>query len=135
MRIPKDHRCDCDKVTVERDGDKRALTPKRRDQQNASWADSCRKAPVLDVEIVISKDSPCSEFRAGHRAPMRLLLDSSVCLTVMRDHPNGARCVAGTWTRADTTISSIMLAELEFGTRLWVRPKQVRAAPDCLMET
>ncbi|MCX7071308.1 MAG: hypothetical protein NTW01_09990 [Gammaproteobacteria bacterium] len=56
VRVPKDYRFDCNEVAVERDADKLVLTPKRRAQPDASGADDCRNAPVLDDQMVIPKD-------------------------------------------------------------------------------
>ncbi|WP_293373132.1 hypothetical protein [Nevskia sp.] len=61
VRIPKDYRFDCDEVTVERDGDRLILTPKRRVPRYSSWADYARNAPLLDVDFEIPKDPPGSE--------------------------------------------------------------------------
>lgn len=60
VRIPKDYRFDCDEVTVERDGDRLILTPKRV-QQYKSWADYFENAPRLDDDFHIPKDPPGSE--------------------------------------------------------------------------
>ena len=65
---------------------------------------------------------------------MRLLLDSSVCIAVMRDRPKGSRRLAESWLRSDTAVSSIVLAELEVGARLSARPEQAREALDRLLE-
>lgn len=60
VRIPKDYRFDCDEVTVERDGDKLILTPKR-ERRITSWAEFVKYAPVLDADFEIPKDPPGSE--------------------------------------------------------------------------
>ncbi len=50
VRIPKDYRFDCDEVTVERDGDRLILTPKRI-RKYKSWADYFANAPRLDDDF------------------------------------------------------------------------------------
>jgi antitoxin VapB len=60
VRIPKDFRLDCDGVTVERDGDRLILTPKR-ECQYMSRADYFANAPRLDDDVETPGDPPGSE--------------------------------------------------------------------------
>ncbi|MDP3295239.1 MAG: AbrB family transcriptional regulator [Nevskia sp.] len=60
VRIPKDYRFDCDEVTVERDGERLILTPKRT-AQISSWAELAALAPLLDDDFEIPKHPPGSE--------------------------------------------------------------------------
>lgn len=57
VRIPKDFRFDCAEVTVERDGERLILTPKRR-RKYKDWADYVANAPRLSADFEIPKDPP-----------------------------------------------------------------------------
>ncbi|WP_293373130.1 type II toxin-antitoxin system VapC family toxin [Nevskia sp.] len=65
---------------------------------------------------------------------MRLLLDSSACIAVMRDRPKGSRRLSESWSRSETALSSVVLAELEVGAHLSKHPQQTREALDSLLE-
>lgn len=63
---------------------------------------------------------------------MRLLLDSSACIAAMRDRPRGARRrILG---QGEFVISTIVLAELEFGLALSSQKEANRIALDSLLD-
>jgi tRNA(fMet)-specific endonuclease VapC len=64
---------------------------------------------------------------------MRLLLDSSACIAAMQDRPRGVRKrILG---HGEFVVSTIVLAELEFGIALSVHQDANRIAVDSLLDT
>lgn len=57
VRIPKEFRFDCSEVSIERDGERVVLTPKRQGKYR-SWAEYAHDAPRAPEDFSIPKDPP-----------------------------------------------------------------------------
>jgi len=58
VRLPKAVRFDCEEVSIERDGERLILTPRRKQQRIKSWAEFVKYAPRLSDDFEIPKDLP-----------------------------------------------------------------------------
>ncbi len=124
VRIPKELHIDDEEVEIRRKGRAIVLEPRKR-----SWTSLFESlGKFTDDFMAEGRNQPRS--RSARRSVMKMMLDTNICVDIIRQRPQPVLERFKTYDVGDIGISMVTLAELEYAVSASRRPAKNREALD-----